>query len=201
MRNAKKKFTKYSRQMIIAFNKPYNFLSQFQPNASKKPTLAEFNFPKSVYSIGRLDSDSEGLLILSDEKPIVDKLLNPKNFHKKTYWSQVEGIPTQKDLNKLKEGIIIDEYKTLPCFSKVLDPQPIIPARNPPIRFRKTVPETWIEVLIVEGKNRQVRKMTAAIGFPTLRLIRVKIGELELGNLEQGKWKVLTEKERGLLMK
>ncbi len=186
--------------MLIAFHKPYGVVSQFTPDGSPNKTLAEFGFPKGVYPIGRLDADSEGLLLLSDEKSLVDKLLNPKNAHNRAYRVQVEGIPTQEAMNELQNGVTIQGYRTLPCKAKILSPQPDIPPRDPPIRYRKSVPDTWIEIELTEGKNRQVRKMTAAVGFPTLRLIRVRIGEFELGDLPLGKWKVLDEKERKLAL-
>lgn len=186
--------------MLIAFHKPYGVVSQFTPDGSPNKTLAEFGFPKGVYPIGRLDADSEGLLLLSDEKELVDRLLNPKNAHSRAYWVQVEGIPTQEAMNELQKGVTIQGYRTLPCKAKVLSPQPDIPPRDPPIRYRKSVPDTWIELELTEGKNRQVRKMTATIGFPTLRLIRVRIGGLELGDLPLGKWKELSENERKLAL-
>ena len=182
--------------MLIAFHKPYGVVSQFTPDGSPNKTLSEFGFPKGVYPIGRLDADSEGLLLLSDETSLVDRLLNPKNAHSRAYWSQVEGIPTQDAIDQLQNGVTIQGYRTLPCKAKILSPQPEVPPRDPPIRYRKSVPDTWIELELIEGKNRQVRKMTAAAGYPTLRLVRVRIGELELGELEQGKWKELSEAER-----
>jgi 23S rRNA pseudouridine2457 synthase len=186
--------------MLIAFHKPYGVVSQSTPDGSPNKTLAEFGFPKGVYPIGRLDADSEGLLLLSDEKDLVDRLLNPKNAHIRAYWVQVEGIPTQETMNELQNGVTIQGYRTLPCKAKVLSPRPTIPPRDPPIRYRKSVPDTWIELELTEGKNRQVRKMTAAVGYPTLRLIRVRIGELGLGELPLGKWKELLENERKLVL-
>ncbi len=186
--------------MLIAFHKPYGVVSQFTPDGSPNKTLAEFGFPKGVYPIGRLDADSEGLLLLSDEKGLVDRLLNPRNAHNRAYWVQVEGIPTQDAIDKLQSGVTIQGYKTLPCKAKILSPQPDMPPRDPPIRYRKSLPDTWIEIELTEGKNRQVRKMTAAVGYPTLRLVRVRIGELELDDLPLGKWKELSEKERKLVL-
>lgn len=172
----------------ILFNKPYGVLSQFTPEDGAR-SLAEFNLPKGVYAAGRLDKDSEGLLLLTDDGPLIEKLLNPKNEKQKTYWVLVERVPTEEELEKMRRGLRIEDYTTKPCQVKILDPQPEVPPRDPPVRYRKTVQDVWLEVKIVEGKNRQVRKMTAAIGHPTLRLIRVKIGELELGNLKLGEWK------------
>jgi 23S rRNA pseudouridine2457 synthase len=183
--------------MLIAFNKPYGVLSQFTSDGSPNRTLAEFNFPKRVYPIGRLDADSEGLLLLSDEADLNKRLLLPSHAHSRVYWAQVEGLPTPESLEKLKRGgLLIQGHKTLPCRAWMLVPQPEIPPRIPPIRVRKTVPDCWIGLDLVEGKNRQVRRMTAAIGHPTLRLMRVQIGAYELGILPAGKWKILSVDER-----
>ncbi len=187
--------------MILAFHKPYGVLSQFTQEAPHHRTLAEFGFPQGVYPVGRLDADSEGLLLLSDEKPLVDRLLNPRNHHPRTYWAQVEGAPTPADLRPLERGgISIQGYRTLPCRARILSPAPLIPPRNPPIRIRKSIPDAWLALTLIEGKNRQVRRMTAAIGFPTLRLLRVKIGHLALADLKPGEWKELSAAERRLLM-
>jgi 23S rRNA pseudouridine2457 synthase len=178
--------------MLIAFNKPFGVLSQFTSDGSKNRTLAEFAFPRNVYSIGRLDADSEGLLLLSDEPEWNAKLLQPHHAHEREYWAQVEKVPSPEQFKKLEGGIFIEARKTLPCRAWMLDPPPTIPPRDPPIRFRKSVPDCWIALELIEGKNRQVRKMTAAIGHPTLRLLRVRIGNFWLGELEQGKWKALS---------
>lgn len=185
--------------MLIAFNKPYGVLSQFTSDGSPNRTLAEFAFPKSVYPVGRLDADSEGLLLLSDEAELNQKLLHPRNAHEREYWVQVERIPTPELLRKLESGLVIQRQKTRQCKARILEPQPELPPREPPIRFRKTVPTCWIGLELVEGKNRQVRRMTASIGHPTLRLIRVRIGEFRLGNLLPGTWRQLTKDERDLL--
>ena len=182
--------------MLIAFNKPYGVLSQFTPDGSKNRPLAEFGFPPNVYPLGRLDADSEGLLLLSDEPELNALLLRPEHQHHRLYWSQVEKIPNAAALRKLEQGVIIDDRKTLPCRAHILDPQPLIADRAPPIRFRKNVPTCWISLKLVEGKNRQVRRMTAAVGFPTLRLIRVQIGQFQLGTLVTGTWKILDSGER-----
>jgi 23S rRNA pseudouridine2457 synthase len=174
-------------------------LSQFTRDGSSNRTLAEFGFPKSVYPIGRLDADSEGLLLLSDEAELNERLLHPRHAHEREYWAQVERIPTSDCLARLSEGAHIQGRKSLPCRAWLLDPQPEIPARVPPIRFRKTVPTGWVGLELIEGKNRQVRRMTAAIGHPTLRLIRVRIGKFLLGDLLPGKWKELSAKERYLV--
>lgn len=214
--------------MLIAFHKPYGVLSQFTVDGSPNRPLAEFGFPKNVYPIGRLDGDSEGLLLLSDEPEWNARLLEPRHAHVREYWVQVERIPDAKALAQLAAGVSIQGRKTLPCRAWRLAPQPLvspavaasrqsaaelskmasgflpkaatpqIPPRDPPIRFRKSVPDCWIGLELVEGKNRQVRRMTAAIGHPTLRLLRVRIGKLKLGNLPPGQWKTLTPAERNL---
>ena len=182
--------------VLIAFNKPFGVLSQFTGDGSPNRALAEFGFPKNVYPIGRLDADSEGLLLLSDEPEWNEKLLPPRHAHEREYWAQVERVPSPESLKKLGTGISVQGRKTLPCRAWVLEPQPEIPSRVPPIRFRKSVPDCWIGMALIEGKNRQVRRMTAAIGHPTLRLLRVRIGGLKLGNLAPGKWQVLPPEER-----
>lgn len=200
--------------MLIAFHKPFGVLSQFSDDGSKNRALAEFGFPKNVYPVGRLDADSEGLLLLSDEAEWNEKLLHPRRAHEREYWAQVEKIPTRESLQKLERGILIQGRKTLPCRTWILEPQPVladghhfdlsaredarpitVPPRVPPIRFRKSVPDCWIGLELIEGKNRQVRKMTAAIGHPTLRLVRVRIGNFWLGDLPQGNWRILAGRE------
>jgi 23S rRNA pseudouridine2457 synthase len=184
--------------MLLAFHKPYGVLSQFTADGSPNRPLSEFGFPSGVYPIGRLDADSEGLLLLSDEARLNLQLLHPRHAHQREYWAQVEGIPDQDALVRLARGVVIQGRRTLPCQAWVLDPQPILHARIPPIRFRKNIPTCWIALQLIEGKNRQVRRMTAAVGFPTLRLIRVAIGELTLTELAlaPGQWRELTEPER-----
>jgi 23S rRNA pseudouridine2457 synthase len=178
--------------MLIAFNKPYGVISQFTPDGSPNRTLAEFGFPKDVYPIGRLDADSEGLLLLGDEPALNQKLLHPEHAHEREYWVQVERIPSAAALGELANGVVVQGRKTLPCRAWVLEPQPEMPPREPPIRVRKTGPTRWLGLELIEGKNRQVRRMTAAIGHPTLRLVRVRIGRFELDGLEPGKWKALS---------
>lgn len=172
----------------ILFHKPYGVLSQFTPEDGAR-SLAEFNLPKEVYAAGRLDKDSEGLLLLTDDGPLIERLLNPKSDKKKTYWVLVERVPTEEELDRMRKGLKIEDYQTLPCEVKILDPQPEVPPRVPPVRYRKNVQDIWLEIKICEGKNRQVRKMTAAINHPTLRLIRVAIGDHQLGDLAPGQWK------------
>src|SRR5262249_30733076 len=152
-------------------------LSQFTPEpGSRWRTLAEFAFPKGVYPLGRLDADSEGLLLLSDERELNARLLHPSRGHTRTYWAQVERVPDRDALQQLERGVVVAGRKTLPGRAELLDPQREVPPREPPIRFRKNVPDAWIALELVEGKNHQVRRMTAAVGHPTLRLMRVRIG-------------------------
>ena len=186
----------YETTLLIAFHKPYGVLSQFTTDGSANRTLAEFGFPKNVYPIGRLDADSEGLLLLSDEAELNQRLLHPRHSHEREYWVQVERIPGKGALLKLSQGVNIQGRATLPCRAWLLEPQPQIAPRDPPIRFRKSVPDCWIGIELIEGKNRQVRRMTAAINHPTLRLIRVRIGQFHLGKLPSGGWKELTLEER-----
>lgn len=183
--------------VLIAFNKPYGVLSQFTPEpGSRWSTLADFGFPTSVYPLGRLDADSEGLLLLSDESALNSQLLDPRHAHRRIYWAQVERIPSPDALRELARGVMLSERKTLPCKTWMLDPQPGVPPRDPPIRVRKNVPDCWIALELVEGKYHQVRRMTAAVGHPTLRLMRVQIGELQIGDLAPGKWRELGAEER-----
>ncbi len=172
----------------IAFHKPYDVLSQFTGEADQK-TLSEFSLPKKVYAAGRLDKDSEGLLLLSDDGPLIKKLLDPENGHERVYWAEVEGEPTRDTLARLSRGVIFKGHKSKPCRVNRLVPQPEIPPRDPPVRFRKSIPTCWIELVLTEGKNRQVRRMTAAVGHPTLRLVRKRIGKLMLGDLLPGEWR------------
>jgi 23S rRNA pseudouridine2457 synthase len=183
--------------VLIAFNKPYGVLSQFTPDGSANRPLSEFNFPPGVYPLGRLDADTEGLLLLSDEPQLNAQLLHPRHAHKRVYWAQVERVPDLVALSNLARGPIAQGRKTLPCRAWLLDPQPEVPPRDPPIRFRKNVPAAWIGLELTEGKNRQVRRMTAAIGHPTLRLIRVQIGNYTISTeLAPGGWKQLSPAER-----
>ncbi len=177
-------------------------LCQFSAEGEKK-TLADLDFPfqKDIYPVGRLDFDSEGLLILTNDKKINSALLNPLQKHEREYWVQVEGMPDKGFIHKIENGVAINVdgklYKTLHCKCRLLDESEVqkIPQRNPPIRFRKNVADTWVGLILHEGKNRQVRKMTAACGFPTLRLIRVRIEKLELPQLIPNKIVELEQKE------
>lgn len=186
--------------MLIAFNKPYGVITQFRDAESKHRTLAEFGFPRGVYPIGRLDAESEGLLLLSDEGALVDQLLSPRRGHRRLYWVQVEKVPSPETLALLEAGVTIGDYTTRPCRAWLLDPQPEVPPRDPPIRARKNVPDCWIALELTEGKNRQVRRMTATVGHPTLRLMRVRIGDFELGALAPGEQRELRIPDRKLVM-
>lgn len=182
--------------MLITFHKPFGVLSQFTQETTTLRTLAQFGFPRGVYPLGRLDADSEGLLLLADEPQLNQKLLHPRAGHRRQYWAQVERVPGAAALAQLQRGVVVQGRRTLPCRAWILEPQPVLPPRDPPIRFRKTVPTCWIALELTEGKNRQVRRMTAAAGFPTLRLVRVKIGEFLLGDLAAGQWRILSPQER-----
>jgi len=178
----------------IAFYKPYGVLSQFTGEEDQK-TLAAFSLPSNVYAAGRLDKDSEGLLLLSDDGPFIKKLLDPVNGHERVYWAEVEGEPTKATLQKLQNGIEFKGYRSKPCLAAHLSPQPDIAPRDPPVRFRKSIPTCWIRLTLTEGKNRQVRRMTAAVGYPTLRLIRQKIGKLSLADLSPGTWQDVQKRD------
>jgi 23S rRNA pseudouridine2457 synthase len=185
--------------MLLALNKPYGVLSQFTPDHPGQRTLSEFQLPPGVYPLGRLDRDSEGLLLLSDEPGLNTKLLDPKNAHPRTYWAQVEGEVTEEALQKLREGVVIEGKMTLPAEAKRIHPD--LPPRDPPIRHRQNIPTSWLELTLHEGRNRQVRKMTAAVGFPTLRLLRVAISQFHLPpDLTPGHWRKLTESDRSKIL-
>ncbi len=182
----------------IALFKPYRMLSQFsQTEDESKETLALCDLPEDVYPVGRLDFDSEGLLLLTDDSRLNSFLLDPAHAHERTYWAQVENIPTIKQLQELSRGVIIENKKTLPAHAELLDFEPVLPERDPPIRFRKNIPTAWLSLTLIEGRNRQVRKMTAAINCPTLRLLRQSIGRLDLFELglEPGQWCDLSAEE------
>ena len=184
----------------ILLHKPFGYLSQFTPETPGQKTLADLGpFPAEVYPVGRLDQDSEGLLLLSNDNKLNAKLLDPRNAHWRTYWVQVEGAPTVEALAPLQNGVDIrinkKTYLTIPARAKLLSPQPVVAERNPPIRFRANIPETWLELSLQEGKNRQVRRMCAKVGFPVLRLIRVSIETLALDDLAVGAHRELTKEE------
>lgn len=168
--------------------KPFGVLTQF---TGEEPTLASLGvFPPEVYPVGRLDKDSEGLLLLTDDKMLNHHLLNPRFGHQRTYWAQVEGVPTPEALAQLRSGVTIKvdgrDYKTKPALARILNPLPELPERNPPIRYRASIPDTWIELTLIEGKNRQVRKMTAVVGFPTLRLVRFSMEKINIKGIKVG---------------
>ena len=172
---------------LLLFNKPYNVLSQFT-DADGRQTLADFISIKHVYSAGRLDKDSEGLLLLTDDGQLQDKITHPKKKLVKSYWVQVEGDISKQALKDLCQGVELKDGMTLPAKAKKITEPETLWSRNPPVRFRKTVPTSWLELVIREGKNRQVRRMAAAVGFPVLRLIRHKIGHWQLGELQPGQF-------------
>ncbi len=179
--------------MVILFNKPFGVLSQFTPESGHR-ALNEFGFPQGVYAAGRLDHDSEGALLLTDEGRLIKKLLDPKFEHPRTYLAQVDGQITQEAINQLKKGVTIKNYRTKPCQAEIAVPPEDLWERVPPIRFRANIPTSWVRLTLIEGKNRQVRHMTAAVGFPTLRLIRVKIGNISLDALKPGEWRIVNER-------
>jgi 23S rRNA pseudouridine2457 synthase len=177
----------------IIFNKPYGVLSQFTPEHGHA-SLADFGFPKGVYPAGRLDHDSEGLLLLTSDGHLQAGIADPKHKMAKVYWAQVEREVTEEALARLRAGVTLADGPTLPCGARLL-PDPGLPERVPPIRYRKTVPTSWAEVTLKEGRNRQVRRMLAAVGFPVLRLLRRAIGPLTLDGLEPGQWRELSAGE------
>ena len=179
--------------MVILFNKPFGVLSQFTPEAGHR-ALDEFGFPPNVYAAGRLDHDSEGALLLTDDGKLIKKLLDPKFEHPRSYLAQVDGQITQEAVNQLKKGVTIKGYHTKPCQAEIVAPPENLWERIPPIRYRANIPTSWVCLTLIEGKNRQVRHSTAAVGFPTLRLIRVQIGNISLGDLQPGEWRVVNEK-------
>ena len=180
-------------------HKPFNVLSQFSAKDHKKTLKDFFDVPLDAYPVGRLDYDSEGLLILTDDKKLNHYLLDPKHKHEREYWVQVEGNITQEAIQKLQQGILINingsRYQTKKCKAAQIKPPPTISERNPPIRFRKNVPDSWIKIVLTEGKNRQVRKMTAKTGFPTLRLVRHRIEKITIEHLQPGEMKMLSQSE------
>lgn len=176
--------------MLIAFNKPFNVLCQFTDRSQPpRQTLAEFGLPPQVYAAGRLDYDSEGLLLLTDDGGLAHRLTDPRHKQPKTYWVQVEGAPDAAQLTALRTGVVLNDGPTRPAKVRLLDAAPELWPREPPVRYRKTVPDAWLELVITEGRNRQVRRMTAAVGLPTLRLVRVAMGDIGLENLTPGQWR------------
>lgn len=176
----------------IVFYKPYAVLSQFSPEPGKLTLKNFLDVPKDIYPVGRLDYDSEGLLLLTNDNQTKIKLTDPKYAHPKTYLAQVERTPDKASLEKLRTGVVIEGKKTLSADAELILEEPDFPPRSTPIRLRKNVPTAWLRITIREGRNRQVRKMTAAIGHPTLRLIRISIGTITIGSLTPGSWKEIT---------
>ena len=177
--------------MLIALNKPYGVLCQFTDRSTPpRRTLAEFGLPPGVYAAGRLDHDSEGLLLLTDDGTLAHRLTDPRHKQPKTYWVQVEGDPSDAQVEALRRGVQLNDGPTRPAKARRID-TPALWQRDPPVRFRKTVPDAWLEIVISEGRNRQVRRMTAAVGLPTLRLVRVAIGPHRLDGLAPGQWRRL----------
>jgi 23S rRNA pseudouridine2457 synthase len=184
----------------ILLNKPYDVICQFSDAKGGRNTLADFVSVPDVYPVGRLDRDSEGLVLLTSDGWLQHRLTDPRYDHPKTYWAQVEGIPTEEALHHLRTGVQVwDDFKTRPAQVRLLDAEPALPPRDPPIRYRAAIPTAWVEIVLTEGRNRQVRRMTATVGFPTLRLIRAAIGQLQLGTLAPGQWRELTAEELALI--
>ena len=180
----------------LLLNKPYDVICQFSDAKGDRNTLADFVQVPEVYPVGRLDRDSEGLVLLTSDGWLQHRLTDPRYDHPKTYWAQVEGIPDEAALQHLREGVQVwEDFITRPAKARLLDQEPDLPPRNPPIRYRAAIPTPWIEIVLTEGRNRQVRRMTATVGFPTLRLVRAAIGELRLGSLAPGQWRDLTPEE------
>lgn len=175
----------------VVFFKPYGVLAQFT-GAEDQETLSSFGLPKELYAAGRLDKDSEGLLLLTNDGVLIHRFLHPNFAHSRTYWVQVEGVITEAALQQLAQGVKIKGYLTKPAKVRFFTDPPPVGQRHPPIRFRAQIPTSWVEIILFEGKNRQVRRMTAAVGFPTLRLIRVALGNLTLFPLLPGGWREIS---------
>ena len=179
---------------VLLFNKPFGVLTQFT-SAEGRATLADYIKVPGVYAAGRLDADSEGLLVLTDDGVLQARISHPRHKLEKTYWAQVEGIPDTSALERLRSGVDLGDFQTRPCRARLIEEPENLWPRDPPIRYRKEIPTTWLELVIAEGKNRQVRRMTAKVGYPTLRLIRWAVGEMTLAGLANGESRFLTAEE------
>lgn len=186
--------------ILIAFNKPFGVLCQFSPEGGRA-TLKDYIDVPDVYPAGRLDADSEGLMLLTDHGPWQHRIADPRHKLPKTYWAQVEGVPDEAALAQLRAGVDLGDFVTLPCNARVIDEPDHLWPRDPPIRHRAAIPTAWLELALREGKNRQVRRMTAKVGLPTLRLVRYAIGKVVLGELKPGEWRQLSESEISAAMR
>ncbi|WP_158045185.1 rRNA large subunit pseudouridine synthase E [Skermanella pratensis] len=184
------------RSGIILFNKPYDVLSQFTDREHGRATLADYVKIPGVYVAGRLDRDSEGLLVLTDDGALNARIADPRHKRPKTYWAQVEGVPDESALESLRRGVTLNDGPTLPAGARLIDEPADLWPRDPPIRYRASIPTSWIELTLREGRNRQVRRMTAAVGFPTLRLIRRAVGDWTVEGLSPGEWREISVTSR-----
>ena len=173
--------------MLIAFNKPFGVICKFRPEPGR-PTLADFIKVPDVYPAGRLDTDSEGLLLLTDDGALQTRISDPDHKLPKVYWAQVEGVPAEEALTALRTGVNLGDFSTKPAGARLIDEPANLWPRDPPIRYRAKIPTAWIELTLREGKNRQVRRMTARVGFPTLRLVRARIGSIDVERVAPGTW-------------